>query len=240
MTTPNQSLPRGSRPVFLLHGWSGSARTTWAPFHWNEELRNRGFNPHAVDLLGHGNAAAPHDPTAYADIASHTARAFEGHERVDVISFSMGAKITLALAARMPHRFRRIVLSGVGENVFRPERVGMVADSMEHGLSDAVPARVRDLAAMAFASGNDVLALAACMRRESTPITRDEVAAIEIPVLIAVGDQDSIAGDPLPLAAALPNATVIRLPGIDHVGTPYARDFRSAAIEFLAQDEEET
>lgn len=94
---------------------------------------------------------------------------------------------------------------------------------------------------MAFASGNDVLALAACMRRESTPITRDEVAAIEIPVLIAVGDQDSIAGgDPLPLAAALPNATVIRLPGIDHVGTPYARDFRSAAIEFLAQDEEET
>lgn len=238
MTTRKESPPTPPRPVFLLHGWSGSARTTWAPFRWSEELRNRGFSPHAIDLLGHGDASAPHDPAAYVDIASHTAKAFEGHNQIDVIGFSMGAKITLALAARMPHRFRRIILSGVGENVFRPERVGMVADSMEHGLSDAVPERVRDLAAMAFASGNDVLALAACMRRESTPLTRDQIAAIEVPVLVAVGDLDPIAGDPMPLVAALPNATMIRLPGIDHVGTPYARDFRSAAIEFLARDEE--
>ncbi len=152
----------------------------------------------------------------------------------------MGAKITLALAARMPHRFRRIIVSGgVGENVFRPERVGMVADSMEHG--SAMPFRNGSGTSPPWRLRPAMMYLPsprACAGNRR-PLTRDQVAAIEVPVLVAVGDLDPIAGDPRPpLVAALPNATMIRLPGIDHVGTPYARDFRSAAIEFLARDEE--
>lgn len=220
-------------PVFLLHGWSGSVRTSWEPLRWPEALRQAGLEPRPLDLLGHGTAPAPHDPADYADIIGHTGAAMASPGVVDVISFSMGAKIALNLAAEDPGRFRRIVISGVGENVFRPEAVGTVADSLLEGLTDAVPERVRDLAALAFASGNDLAALAACMRRRSTPLTPDRVSRIDVPVLVVLGDEDPIGGDPQPLLEALPDAQVLRLPGIDHVGTTYSAVFREAAIQFL-------
>ncbi|MER6936203.1 alpha/beta hydrolase [Nocardioides sp. NPDC127514] len=223
-------------PVFLLHGWSGSVRTSWEPLAWPRAIREAGLDPRPLDLLGHGTAAAPHDPDDYADIVGHTGAAMASPSAVDVISFSMGAKITLALAAQNPERFRRIVISGVGENVFRPEAVGSVADSLLEGLSEAVPERVRDLAALAFASGNDLAALAACMRRRSTPLTPDQVARIDVPVLVVLGDEDRIGGDPHPLLNALPDARHLRLPGIDHVGTTYSAAFREAAIKFLLED----
>ncbi|MET8427732.1 alpha/beta fold hydrolase [Nocardia sp. NPDC004860] len=221
-------------PVVLLHGWAGSVRTSWGPLRWEGCLRDAGFEPLAIDLLGHGAADTPHDPEDYANIVQDTAMAFEEYDVVDVIAYSMGAKIALALAAQRPERFRRIVLAGVGENVFRPEAVGTVADCLQIGLTAAVPARVRDLAAIAFASGNDLDALAACMRRPSTPLTVAQARQIDIPVLVVVGACDGVAGSAEPLVEALPDAQLLVIPGIDHVGTTYSVEFRTAAVEFLS------
>lgn len=42
-----------------------------------------------------------------------------GEQPVDAIGFSLGARTLLALALDHPDRFRRIVLAGVGDNLFR-------------------------------------------------------------------------------------------------------------------------
>ena len=73
-----------------------------------------------VDLLGHGTAPKPHDPEAYADLTTRIVDALPD-EPVDAIGFSLGAMTLLRLATREPERFRKLVLAGIGRNVFEPD-----------------------------------------------------------------------------------------------------------------------
>ena len=85
-----------------------------------------------VDILGHGTAPAPHDPTAYADLEQSVAAALPD-EPVDAIGFSLGAQLLLRLAAEDPSRFGRLVVIGVGANLFSTDGVGALADAFEQG-----------------------------------------------------------------------------------------------------------
>ena len=73
-----------------------------------------------VDILGHGAAARPHDPAAYADLESSVAVVLPDTP-VDAIGFSLGAQLLLRIAAADPSRFRRLVVIGAGENVFHTD-----------------------------------------------------------------------------------------------------------------------
>jgi pimeloyl-ACP methyl ester carboxylesterase len=55
---------------------------------------------------------------------------------------------------------------------------------------------------------------------------------ITCPVLVVIGERD-FAGPGEPLAEALPDATLLTVPGLDHFATP--KDFRvlDAALEFI-------
>ncbi len=72
-----------------------------------------------VDLLGHGEAAKPHDPAAYAELERDVVRALPATGPVDAIGFSLGATLLLRVAAADPSRFGRLVVGGVGANLFR-------------------------------------------------------------------------------------------------------------------------
>jgi hypothetical protein len=54
-----------------------------------------------------------------------------------------------------------------------------------------------------------------------------------MPALVVVGDQDLAAGDPAPLAAALPDARAVVLKRVDHFATPKDFGFLDAALEFI-------
>ena len=58
------------------------------------------------------------------------------------------------------------------------------------------------------------------------------IQSIDIPVLVALGDND-FAGPATPLLDALPNATHLELKGCDHFATPKNFDFIDAALGFL-------
>ncbi|MEI7547884.1 MAG: alpha/beta fold hydrolase, partial [Actinomycetota bacterium] len=103
-------------PVVLVHGWAGSFATTWQRSGFAELLHDAGRPVIAVDLLGHGTAPKPHDPSAYTDLSSRVLEAMP-NEPVDAVGFSLGAMTLLRVAARHPHRFRTLVLAGVGRNV---------------------------------------------------------------------------------------------------------------------------
>jgi pimeloyl-ACP methyl ester carboxylesterase len=219
-------------PVALVHGWGGSFATTWERSGFTALLADAGRPVIGIDLLGHGAAPKPHDPAAYADLTERVVAALPDHA-VDAIGFSLGAMTLLRVAVDAPHRFRRLVLAGIGRNVFEPDpesTAGVVAAIEAGGQSDDQRARL--FAQYAHQPGNDPVALAASMRCRSAPLTDDQIACVTCPVLVAVGDADFV----LPadrLIDALPDATLRVLRRTDHFATPESFDFIDAALEFL-------
>jgi pimeloyl-ACP methyl ester carboxylesterase len=186
----------------------------------------------AVDLLGHGTAAKPHDPEAYQDLEQCVERVLPG-QPVDAIGFSMGAQLLLAVASKMPSRFSRLVVGGVGANVFSQDDAELVAQAVERGDGGAADASVaRAFAQFATAPGNDPAALAACLRGRRSRLQPEQLAAVTCPVLVVLGDRD-FAGPADPLLEALPDARLVSLRGADHFGTPKDFRFLDAALGFL-------
>ena len=217
-------------PVVLVHGWGGSFESTWQRSGFTELLREMtgkglGFTAVAdgegrpigiftdgVDLLGHGSAPKPHDPEAYADLGARVLDAMPP-EPVDAVGFSLGAMTLLRIAMAQPHRFRKLVLAGVGRNLFERD------DAAHQRIIDALEGNgVRSPSGIAesglSSDGNTLVASATCE------------------TLVAIGDRD-FAGPGEVLADALPHATLKVLRNVDHFATPESFGFIDAALEFL-------
>ncbi len=223
-------------PVVLVHGWGGSFAATWQQPGWEALLQDAGRRVIGIDLLGHGTAPKPHDPADYADLTVRIVDAISADSAdgpVDAVGFSLGAMTLLELAAREPSRFGRLVVGGVGDNVFRddPDRHAAILAAVEgEGSGDDNVGRL--FAQYATQPGNDRAALAACLRRQATPLTAERLANVKVPVLVAIGDRD-FAGPGDPLAEALPDARLVVLKNTDHFATPESFAFIDAALEFL-------
>jgi pimeloyl-ACP methyl ester carboxylesterase len=221
-------------PVVLVHGWGGSFAETWQRSGFTELLADLGRPVIGVDLLGHGTAPKPHDPAAYADLAARVEDQLPP-EPVDAIGFSLGALTLLRLAVRRPDRFRRLVLAGIGRNVFEPdeeatERILAALD----GTADPEDNVARLFGQYADGHGNDRDALAAVLRRPAEPpLTPDELGTVTCPVLVVVGEHDFVAPADA-LVAALPAAEARTLRRTDHFATPESFGFIDAALAFLA------
>lgn len=224
-------------PVILVHGFASSYERNWREPGWADLLRDEGREVIGVDLLGHGQAARPRDPAAYASLEQSVLTALPGTGPVDAVGFSLGAQVLLRAAAAAPGRFRRIAVAGTGDGVFASTDPEPAARAVETGQAEEAAGPVAAaLAHFARAPGNDRAALAACLRRPHAPLTEAEVAAIRARVLVVLGDRD-FAGPADRLVAALPDARLVLLPGTDHFGT--LRDFRfvQAALDFVCRDD---
>jgi pimeloyl-ACP methyl ester carboxylesterase len=222
-----------SRPVVLVHGWGGSFAETWERSGFTMLLADAGRPVIGVDLLGHGSAPKPHDAEAYADLTTRIVEVLPD-EPVDAIGFSLGAITLLRLAIREPHRFNRIVLAGIGRNIFDRDDTGhgRIVAALE-GTGDASDNLVRMFVQYADQPGNDKTALTLVMKRPaSEPFTDDDLARVTCPVLVVIGDKD-FAGPGDPLAEKLPDATLQVLRNVDHFATPEAFSFIDAALEFI-------
>lgn len=226
--------PADPVPVVLVHGWGGSFASTWERSGFTMLLADAGRPVIGVDLLGHGDAPKPHDPVAYGDLTARVLDALPGAP-VDAVGFSLGALTLLRAAIAGPNRFRRMVLGGIGRNVFErdeaaTERILAAIDDRGHTTTDQ---RARLFAQYAHQPGNDPLALAAILRRPGDdPLRERDLASISCPVLVAVGDEDFV----LPadrLVDALPDGHLRTLRRTDHFATPESFDFIDATLEFL-------
>ncbi len=80
---------------------------------------------------------------------------------------------------------------------------------------------------------SDRRALAACIRGTRQTLTREEVASLTVPMLIAVGSRDQVAGSAPALAAMIPGARAIEIPNRDHMLAVGDRVFKAAVLDFL-------
>jgi pimeloyl-ACP methyl ester carboxylesterase len=218
-------------PVVLVHGFATSADRTWRDNGWIDLLADVGRTVVAPDLLGHGRAAKPHDPAAYDRLEDLVLETFPD-EPVDAIGFSLGARVLLDLASRHPARFRRLVVAGVGANLFRADDPDLIAQAIlgEGPSENPVGQYFRQLATD---ESSDPHALVAYLRRAGhRPLTDEGLARITSPVLVVLGDRD-FAGPADPLLERLPDARLVELSGVDHFATPKQFAFIDAALEFL-------
>ncbi|MFV0525383.1 MAG: alpha/beta fold hydrolase [Acidimicrobiales bacterium] len=218
-------------PVLLLHGFTTSADRTWREPGWIDLLTEAGREVIALDLLGHGRADKPHDPAAYDRIEELILAELPDDRPVDGIGYSAGARILLTLASRHPDRFGRLVVGGVGANLFETRTTNPILDALQ-GKADPDDRVAAHFVAMAGDDGNDPRALAAFLQRTSPSLGTAELARVTHPTLVVIGSDD-FAGPGDPLAEALPDAELVTLPGVDHFGLPKAFPFLERGLDHL-------
>jgi len=228
-------------PILLIHGFASNHTVNWVNTLWVKTLSRAGYRVIALDNRGHGQSEKlyrPQDYDSYA-MAADARRLLDhlGIERADVMGYSMGARITAHLALSAPERMRSAILGGLGIHLV--EGVGLplgIADAMEApSLDDLTDPMQRMFRAFAEQTKSDLKALAACIRGSRQVLTRKEVASITLPTLVAVGTKDDVAGSGPELAALIPNAVSLDIPGRDHNLAVGDRVHKQGVLDFLAQ-----
>ncbi|MCZ7526282.1 MAG: alpha/beta fold hydrolase [Acidimicrobiia bacterium] len=226
--------PEAARPPLLLvHGLASSFDHGWRKPGWVDLATDAGRAVPPLDLPGHGGTPPPAGPD---DLAGALAAAVAPHRQVDAVGFSLGARLLLELAAREPHRFRKLVVIGVGANLFREdEELRHLVDVFEQDRAEPDDVVATLFLRLAHTAGNDPRALAAVLRHPHEPLDRSTLGRITCPVLVVMGDRD-FAGPPDPLVEALPDAELVVLPGVDHFGAPNDFGAMSRALAFVDAD----
>ena len=228
-------------PVVLVHGFASNKEVNWVAPGWVTTVVRAGRRAIALDNRGHGESSKLYDPAAYhSAIMAEDVRALLDHlglVRADVLGYSMGARITAFLALKHPDRVRSAVLGGLGIHLV--EGVGpteSIAAALEApSLSDVADPTAYLFRAFAEQTKSDLRALAACIRGSREMLSRAEVGQITVPVLVAVGSEDHIGGSADELAALIPSAQALVIPGRDHMLAVGDRVFKGGVLEFFAK-----
>lgn len=228
-------------PIVLVHGFASTKEVNWVSPAWVMTLTRAGRRVIALDNRGHGQSSKLYDPALYhTTLMAGDVRALLDHldiARADVMGYSMGARITSFLAVTYPARVRSAILGGLGIRLV--DGVGLpmsIADALEApSLADVTDTAGRMFRTFAEQTKSDLKALAACIRGTRQTLDREQVAAIKVPMLIAVGTKDDVAGSAHELAALIPGAQVLDIPGRDHMLAVGDKVFKQGVLDFLNQ-----
>ncbi|TAI60819.1 alpha/beta fold hydrolase [Bradyrhizobium sp. Leo170] len=230
-------------PIFLVHGFASSKNVNWVYPGWVSELRKDGRRVIALDNRGHGESAKLYDPAQYdiAVMASDVIALMDhlGIPRADIMGYSLGSRMTAVLAHNEPQRLRSAILGGIGIGLIEGGGPGEnVAVALEApSLEDVTDPVGRTFRAFADQTRSDRRALAACLRGSRRLMTRQEAADIDVPVLIAVGSNDEIAGSAEALRRVIPQSQVLAIPNRDHMRAVGDKVYKTGVIDFLSQRE---
>lgn len=225
------------RPVILLHGLFSDAATNWIKFGTAAAIATAGFRVIMPDFRAHGASAKPHDAASYpVDVLSRDIEALVAHLGLidfDLGGYSLGARTAVRLLAR-GMRPRRVVLGGMGlaglvESNRRTAwflKVIAQPESFERGTPGWL--------AVQFMRTNHVDGAAvAHVLQAQAETALDAVRAITTPALIVCGADDQDNGSAPDLAAALPHASYVEVPGT-HMSSVTMPDLGTAIAAFLA------
>ena len=227
-------------PVMLVHGFASSIAMNWTSTGWVDVLRKAGYRVIAFDNRGHGHSAKLYDLADYgAPLMAEDARRLLDHlgiKRAHVIGYSMGARIAAFLVLAHSDRVASLVFGGLGINMVRGMAgTGPIAHALEApSIDDVTNPTARTFRAFAEQTKSDLKALAACIRSARASLTKEDLARIACPVLVAVGDRDVIGGSAEALAALIPGAKAYVIPDREHMKAVGDKNFKAEVLDFLA------
>ena len=226
-------------PILLIHGFASNIKANWRDVRWIDALINAGRRVIALDNRGHGNSAKPYEQEAYeAPKMAQDARRLLDHlniPKADVMGYSMGARITAFLAMKNPEYVRSAIFAGMGYNMIRgvggtgPIAAAMEAPSIDDVTNDAA----KTFRLFAESTGSDLQALAHCIRASRTKIEAEDLAKIQVPVLIAVGTKDVVAGPAAKLAEIIPGSEVLDIVDRDHMRAVGDKVYKEGVLDYL-------
>lgn len=198
--------------LVLLHGFGGTHRA------WDgviERLDTERYRPLALDLPGHGSAAAHQPPIGFPECVRAVLDA--APERFTLCGYSMGGRVALHVALAAPGRVGRLCLiaanPGIEDAAERTERLAAderlaqrlesepFEDFIERWRAQPLfaqdPPEVVELA-RADQRRNDPLVMAAAMRGLSVGAMHplwDRLGELRLPVALIAGSRDEKYGD---------------------------------------------
>jgi pimeloyl-ACP methyl ester carboxylesterase len=228
-------------PILLVHGFASSKNVNWVYPTWVSELKKNGRRVIAFDNRGHGDSGKLYDAAAYEiGIMAGDISALMDHlniARADIMGYSLGSRMTAVLAQQQPQRLRSAILGGIGIGLIEGGGPGEnVAAALEApSLEDVTDPVGRTFRAFADQTRSDHRALAACLRGSRRLMTKDEAASISVPVLIAVGAADEIAGSADALGKIIAGAEVLDIPNRDHMRAVGDKVYKTGVLDFLSR-----
>jgi 2-succinyl-6-hydroxy-2,4-cyclohexadiene-1-carboxylate synthase len=220
--------------VVLLHGFAGT-RHGWDLVA--DRLDRERYTPLALDLRGHGDARDAR-PIDFAAITGDVLAA--APERFVLCGYSLGGRVALHVALAHPDRVSRLVLvastAGIDDPMLRAERReaderlaadlerGTIEEFAERWMRQPLFAGTPPAAAARWREDllrNDPAALAAALRGIGAGVMEplwDRLGALDgVPVTLIAGERDGrYAAIGRRLAAALPGARLLLVPGAGH------------------------
>jgi pimeloyl-ACP methyl ester carboxylesterase len=238
----------------LIHGNGGSLQG-WIDSGVLPALAQN-YRVIALDACGHGNSGKPHEASAYGrEMGLDIIRLLDhlNLRRAHIVDYSMGASITATLLTTHPDRFMTATLGGAPGRVkwtdAHPARAEREASEKERDcvsrtqMTRLAPPnqppvseedfRKRSQACMADPN-QDRFALAAVhrgMRDQAVP--PDQVRAIRVPTLGAVGSRDPYLSGFQALHQLRPAMKLVVIEGATHGTAMRSPEFLSAVREFL-------
>ncbi len=242
--------------ILLIHNF-GNSLDRWIALGVLPNLA-RDYRVIAFDVRGHGKSGKPQDANGYGkEISLDAVRLLDhlGIQKVHMIGYSMGARLTAQLLTTHSERFITATLGGHA-GVFRwtredTERIEQEASEIERECVsrtqlyrnapklDEEEIKKRSTACMADPN-KDRFALAGVRRsRKNWVITPAQVAAVKVPTLAVVGSLDGSLKDFYDLKKLRPDVKLVILDGATHVGDRGVErrpEFVGAIREFIASN----
>ena len=239
--------PEDGEPVLLFHASELSA-TSWGP---NVEAF-AGYRTYSIDHIGEVNKSRLADVDVYAKTREEIAELYAeianelGVERSIVVGASNGGFVAMTYAIRHPERVSKLILPGP---------MGLTAPPLKMGLrlvaAQFIHWRWVERGALEWILGTSPIVLGpygewfTWVMRGSFPrvvppvgIPAEELATIEVPVLLFLGTEDNLVGDPEKAAAAasaMANVRTVVVESAHLVNVEVADEVNREIAKFLSE-----
>ena len=217
--------------VVFVHG-AGMDHTVWAlPARY---FARHGLRVAAVDLPGHGRSAGP-PCNRIDDMSAWLVAVLDALDidRAAVVGHSMGSLVAYRFARSAPGRCRALALLGTSAPMPVTETLMDAARDNHHAAIDMANTWSHSVGTLGANANPGIWMLSAgerLLERSAPGVFHADLAAcngfdaqadgnpIDCPSLVIVGDDDLMtpARAGLDVAASLPNARTVRLPGCGH------------------------
>lgn len=234
--------PSPARPaVVLLHAWGGRSQD-WEASGWTAGLAAAGYEVLVPDLPGHADSAEVGIPEGLEPGPWTAATLLADLERlhvkrVAVVGYADSAALAGHLAVRGPGTVVRAVLVGCDDRDREPLAVEAAA-ALRDRRAQLWNQEVAEFVRRARSDPrHDPRQLATWLESGSWPAL-PRLGALETPVLLAVGTEDSHRAGAPRLAARFADARLVTVPGDDRTVLS-APALVAAVLDFLAEAEAE-
>ncbi|WP_445957312.1 alpha/beta fold hydrolase [Yeosuana sp.] len=235
------------KPIVLLHGGAVDFNYNYVQTGWIQTLREKGFQVIGINFRGYGESDKSNDPDFYGttnfsddviNLINHLKL-----ENVGLIGYSMGTVIAFDLLHKHPEYFSKAVLIATGDGLIGipPFILGNIISGFAQVFSydsfpNHLPSHISSYWNFINVVGLDKKSMIALSLGKYPPLTVQNAAEIEVPILIISGEKDLVLGKGQKAAQSLPQGEYLEIKDANHFELATDKKVHQSTIKFLIKD----